>query len=643
MLLNATTIRTFAWCAILGALTGCVRQAERVGEPPSSSGMVTIGDIVQVSAANRNRRHDEVMMCSDPQDPKHLLAVSMISPSSAENLSHTVSYVSFDGGRTWVPTRENGRDAFEGAGGEDTHGAADPACALGPSGEAFFGSLTYAYHGKHPPGFVFPSSDGGKTWKRPVSIYSDGFMDRDFLTLDEVSRRFRGRLYITTNDFAGGRSELILSSSADRLRTLQGPTRFLIPKGHAAIMYNGDVLSDGTFIGLYDESKFEDLAVTLPPLPTTPNSTIDVALSHDGGETLRSFKIADTYRDDGGPNMGLPTLAVDHTNGPFRDRVYVAWGDLRSGRSEILVSHSSDGGHTWSAPVIVNDDVPHWHAIGPDDFHPAIAVNSNGVVGVMWYDRRDTADDIAYRVRFSASIDGAETFLPSVPVTTADSVSLHAERQRLAFYSLNGLGSQQNGEGNFLSAYIRLDLFDFIGGHTNGMAADARGVFHPLWVDGTSGINQLWTAPITVRGHGVRNGSSALAKLSDVSRFLRIDFVDPVFDRSSATLTTAAFVVNVSNKPIRGPVKLRVVLLRSQMGAVTITNAENGASGPGAIWTFSPLKHANNLKPGAVSASKILSFRFENLRPLDAMSSQTEAELSYFIRIDLKALGVMER
>jgi hypothetical protein len=47
---------------------------------------------------------------------------------------------------------------------------------------------------------------------------------------------------------------------------------------------------------------------------------------------------------------------------------------------------------------------------GPDDFMPAIAVNPSGAVGVMWYDRRDKPDDLGYFVRFSASVDGGETF-----------------------------------------------------------------------------------------------------------------------------------------------------------------------------------------------------------------------------------------
>ena len=35
-------------------------------------------------------------------------------------------------------------------------------------------------------------------------------------------------------------------------------------------------------------------------------------------------------------------------------------------------------------------------------------------------------------------------------------------------------------------------------GHTAGMAADARGVFHPLWIDNRTGVRQVWTAAVSV-------------------------------------------------------------------------------------------------------------------------------------------------
>jgi len=38
-------------------------------------------------------------------------------------------------------------------------------------------------------------------------------------------------------------------------------------------------------------------------------------------------------------------------------------------------------------------------------------------------------------------------------------------------------------------------------GHTAGLAADANGIFHPLWIDGRTGINQVFTADVTVTGN----------------------------------------------------------------------------------------------------------------------------------------------
>jgi hypothetical protein len=42
------------------------------------------------------------------------------------------------------------------------------------------------------------------------------------------------------------------------------------------------------------------------------------------------------------------------------------------------------------------------------------------------------------------------------------------------------------------------DSFRFMGGDTAGLAADAAGVFHPVWVDNHTGVPQVWTSAITV-------------------------------------------------------------------------------------------------------------------------------------------------
>jgi hypothetical protein len=36
-------------------------------------------------------------------------------------------------------------------------------------------------------------------------------------------------------------------------------------------------------------------------------------------------------------------------------------------------------------------------------------------------------------------------------------------------------------------------------GDTAGLAADAGGVFHPVWIDNRTGVPQMWTATVKVQ------------------------------------------------------------------------------------------------------------------------------------------------
>jgi hypothetical protein len=88
-------------------------------------------------------------------------------------------------------------------------------------------------------------------------------------------------------------------------------------------------------------------------------------------------------------------LAVDYSTGPHHGRLYVTWQDHQdnpNGDDLIMLSHSDDGGQTWSTPEKVNQT--------PNDtftdqaFEPAVHVNSDGVVAVSYYDfRNDVSGD----------------------------------------------------------------------------------------------------------------------------------------------------------------------------------------------------------------------------------------------------------
>jgi hypothetical protein len=87
-------------------------------------------------------------------------------------------------------------------------------------------------------------------------------------------------------------------------------------------------------------------------------------------------------------------LAVDYSSA-HHGRIYVTWQDHDNnpfGDDLILLSHSDDGGLTWSAPEKINQTPQ--GTFTDQAFEPAVHVNSNGVVAVSYYDfRNDVSGD----------------------------------------------------------------------------------------------------------------------------------------------------------------------------------------------------------------------------------------------------------
>ena len=312
----------------------------------------------------------------------------------------------------------------------------------------------------------------------------------------------------------------------------------------------------------------------------------------------------------------IPYLAADSGSPHFKDRLYAVWPDLRSGRLEVLLSYSVDKGKTWSSPVFVNDDQPFADASkGPNDLMPLVAVNKDGVVGVYWYDRRDMGDNLGWRPRFSASLDGGETFLPSVSVSEAAMVHGKTDKWTLmGGTSISAAPKDSQREGR-IGVSINLDGFYFNGGHTAGFAADAGGGFHPFWIDNRTGIPQVWTTTVRVEGLVVPHGSPELQALEDISSAVSLELTNPSYDRKQNTFGIDAKLKNTSEATIIGPIKIRVLILRSELGKPAVINADNKAIGPGAIWDLTATLNDNALKAKETSKPKRLEFSLSQLRP----------------------------
>jgi hypothetical protein len=569
---------------------------------------ITVGPNVRVSQANGTRAHTEISIAADPEDPKHLIACSIIT-SGLPHKASSIVYVTFDGGVNWTPTRET-NEFFMGT---------DPACSLGASGVAYF----LADVRTNPVTHLMPlyrSNDGGRTWLPPTNL---PFIERASIRVDHHSEKHKGRVYIAgwryIRDIDGGRSSagLTLTRSLDHSGYFDWVTT-LLPlendRRYVSAVGNCGILSDGVVACVFSQSN-DDSPIANQVQSVRLASKLKVITFSNGGESFSNPVTVSDYfmlrRPPGTTNI-VPSLAVDEGNGPFKDRIYVVWPDVSTGRSEISFAYSADKGKTWSPTKFINDDQPFDYknpSAGPDDFMPSVIVNRDGVVGILWYDRRESPDNLGWHVRFSASLDGGETFLPSVKISEAPT-RFDSEAKWPLFYwrGVSGGGSSSS-PGPTLNLNLEIMGQIFNGGDYGGIAADAAGVFHPLWVDNRTGLHQLWTATVSVKG--VVQPDAELKNLENITSKVTLEIIGAEYDRKTELVTVEVRLRNTSKNNLRAPFKARVIGLKSDIGGQVRLVGQPNIRSVGSIVQFdSP----NKLQPGAATDVMRLAFHLKNTR-----------------------------
>jgi len=138
-----------------------------------------------------------------------------------------------------------------------------------------------------------------------------------------------------------------------------------------------------------------DLFVSVVSFP--PNggaSTIYVTRSSDDARTFSPFVPITTVSAI--PTAGFPNtrfrdgITESFAASPtFAGHLYLTYEDWDAvlGQMDVKFTQSIDGGMTWSAPVVVNDNVDA-AGVPTDQFQPSIAAGPGGAVAVAFYDRR---------------------------------------------------------------------------------------------------------------------------------------------------------------------------------------------------------------------------------------------------------------
>jgi hypothetical protein len=343
----------------------------------------------------------EPAITADPRNPRHIVATWQQDIGGNASRSDLIASTS-DGGRTW---RTSAVPELTVCSGGTADFASDPWLSTGGDGTVYF-SGTNGTSTAEPPAIAVVASrsrDGGRTWAAPTTVAAaDPGNDTDAIT---ASPTRPGHAYLVWANWdhsyrPSTTNALRFSRTSDHGRhwspavPIHQPERTAIDfSGHILVLRGGDLLavwanadiaaSQGTLLA----SRSLDEGRTWQPAVVIGSHPVGFFADPESGIEL--------------PQPGFPSsvVAPDGT-------VYVASENSSSPTvGAVSVSRSRDGGRTWRT-----EDVP---GVAGFAFEPAIAVDSRGTVGVVWYDlRNDVPGDagVTTDVWFAASRNRGATW-----------------------------------------------------------------------------------------------------------------------------------------------------------------------------------------------------------------------------------------
>jgi len=353
------------------------------------------------------------------------------------------------------------------------HACGDPALAADADGNFFYAYLdSQLRQGSiivDTNLAVARSTDGGRTFPAfSTAVEGDPsrfvLLDKPYIAVDAFQlSKFKGNIYLSYGgDFSNLSYRIDVVVSSDGGLTWSTP----VVVSDEASLATSEVIIGSLPVVAPDGAVYVFYVDGFDPVGP---SRIMFAKSKDGGRSWSRPAAAasglpnavDFVVKNGNPQFGtqpdvgaivnsFPTAAATPDG-----TIYVAWVDLSGGTcldlggfrascidTDVRLSQSSDGGRSWSVPVKVSDDTGQ-----TDQMYPWIATHPNGLLSLMWMDKRLDPENVDYDVFYTNTPDG-RTFLPNVRVSS--------ETSRVGSVGLYG---------------------DY-----NGLAATADAVF-PVWTD----------------------------------------------------------------------------------------------------------------------------------------------------------------
>jgi BNR repeat-like domain len=344
----------------------------------------------------------EPSLARSPTNPQLLLAAWQQDRWSDGGARALVSASSNDGGSTWTRVLHPFSRCGGALGGSvgDFERTTDPWVDAGSDGTlhlmglAFNGGAFVA--GSVSAMLASRSTDGGLTWSPPQALVRDGadlFNDKNTLTVDPLDPQFVYAVWDRLD--RAGNGPTLLARSTDAGVSWEPAREIYAPSAGAG---NSAQTIGNRIVVVPTRARRGDLInvfMQIDVVAGQARNTVRVQRSLDRGLTWTAPVTVGEQRAVGArdPTTGtairdggiIPSIAA----GPD-GTLWVAWQDSRfsgGNRDGIIVARSTDGGDTWSTPVLASNSG------AATAFTPTLHVREDGLVGVQYFDLRpDTSN-----------------------------------------------------------------------------------------------------------------------------------------------------------------------------------------------------------------------------------------------------------
>lgn len=407
-----------------------------------------------------NAPHNETSIAVNPTNPLNRVGSAndyqlfLSSGGYVVETAYSRAHVTFDGGHTWAmyPINYNNYAA-----------TGDPAVAFDASGNVYLATLGFVWSQNrfcctNPDVLVAHSSDGGKTWSKPVRVVSGSGVfggpgllnDKEYLTAwgngnaiatwTEFNQGFQGS-YISSPIFVsvthdGGNTwstPTEISGSAAFCIGAQGGTACNQSQGATPV-----VAADGSiYVSWLNTANLTTGRDQYLVVKVDPNTGQRVAGPYKVADVFDGFTDypinidgRQTYQDSQFRSWALGNIAADPTNA---SHLAVVWSDMRNStlpapanpysaktNSDVIVSQSFDGGATWSAPVAI--------AAPGDQFMPWGAYDTSGKLRIGYFDRSYDPANHKYSYTLATEKNGGSLNFKFTQLTTALSDPTQGDR-----------------------------------------------------------------------------------------------------------------------------------------------------------------------------------------------------------------------